>query len=307
MSSVAEREPDPFGELRRHQGDVLTMGQAVGWLGRGAVRWALRSGRWSQPHLGVVVCHNGPLTRTQRLWLAVLAGPPGAALAGPTAAELAGLVGFVSERIHLVLPVGARRCAMPGVRVHWSSQLGPLDVHPLLEPRRTRFPRSVLDMVSWAATEDLAQSVIAAAVQQRLTRPDALREAAVRRGRFKRSRLARETIDDVADGAHSLPELEFGRILRSHGLPAPTRQRILRRPDGRRYLDAEWLEYGLIAEVHGVPHIEVTKWDADLDRITDLAADGPRVLQFTSYAIRHRAPRVVERMARALRTGGWSA
>ena len=195
---------------------------------------------------------------------------------------------------------------MPGVLVHWSSQLGQFDVHPVLQPRRTRLPRSVLDMVSWAATEDLAQSVIAAAVQQRLTWPDALREAAARRGRFRRSRLARETIDDVADGAHSLPELEFGRLLRTFGLPAPTRQRMLRRPDGRRYLDAEWLEYGVTAEVHGVPHMEVTQWDADLDRTTDLVADGRRVLQFTSYAIRHRAARVAERIGRALRTGGWN-
>jgi hypothetical protein len=306
MSATSVEPVDPFEELRGFQTDVLTMPQAIEHLGRGAVRWALRSGRWTQPHRGVVVCHNGPLTRRQRLWLAVLAGPPGTTLAGPTAAELSGLVGFFSEQIHVVIPAGARRFRMPGVRVHWSSRLDVVDVHPVLQPRRTRLPRSLIDMVSWAANDDIAQSVIAAGVQQRLTTPAALHEAASRRGRFKRSRLTAETIEDVAGGAHSLPELEFGRILRGYQLPHPTRQRTLLRPDGRRYLDAEWQQYGVSAEIYGVPHMQVVQWDADLDRTTDITADGRRVLQFTSYAVRHHAARVAERLARALRTGGWS-
>jgi hypothetical protein len=84
-------------------------------------------------------------------------GPPGTTLAGPTAAELSGLVGFFSEQIHVVIPAGARRFRMPGVRVHWSSRLDVADVHPVLQPRRTRLPRSLIDMVSWAANDFLGR------------------------------------------------------------------------------------------------------------------------------------------------------
>jgi hypothetical protein len=305
IAMASPQNRDPFEKLREQQEDVLTYAQVIDHAGRTAVRRELRGGRWQQPHPNVVVLHNGPLTAGQLRWVAVLAGPPDTCLAGPTAAALDGLAGFRSDVVHVCLRQGARALDLPGVQVHWSTKLGTEHVHPARQPRRTRLPRSLIDMASRARSDDHAQAILAAGVQQLLVTPDMLREAARLRGRFKRSALVRETIYDLAGGCHSLPEIEFARIIRRGRLPEPTRQRVVERPDGRRYLDTDWDEFGVSAEVHGVPHIRVELWDSDLDRISDLTADGRRVLQFTSYAIRRRSEIVLERLTRALRTGGW--
>lgn len=306
--SDADEPNDPavrFAELCEEQCDVLTVEQAADHLGRGGVRWAVDRELWQQPHGLVVVRHNGPLTTDQLRWLAVLAAPPGTALAGPTASELDGLKGFGEDLIHVVIPYGATRHVVPGVKVHWSSKLGPSHVHPLHKPPRTRLPRSMLDMASWARTDDAAVARLAAGVQQRLVSVPQLEQAAAARGRFKRSGLVRETLSDLAGGSHSLPEVEFIRIVRRRGLPEPTRQQVVQLPGGRRILDAEWTDFGVGAEVHGIPHMWVQRWDDDLDRISELTANGRRILQFTSYAVRHRPDRVGDRLEQALRTAGW--
>ena len=41
----------------------------------------------------------------------------------------------------------------------------------------------------------------------------------------------------MADGAHALVELDFARLCRARGIPAPTRQAVRHGPRGRIYLD----------------------------------------------------------------------
>lgn len=79
----------------------------------------------------------------------------------------------------------------------------------------------------------------------------------------------------------------------------------MQRPDGRYYLDADWPAFGVSAEIHGTQHIEVVTWDADLDRLADIAANGRRVLQFTSHSLRHQREHVGTLLVQALRHGGW--
>lgn len=249
--------------------------------------------------------HNGPLTRDQELWACLLGAPPGSALAGPTAAELDGLRGFESDRIWLVVPQGRRRPVADGVTSMWSTQLGPGDVHPLRLPRRTTIERSLLDMSINARCAQAARAPLLAGVQQRLTVPARLHEALVRRGPCARRALIAETLDDAEGGIQSLPEREFDVLRQRRGLPPPARQRVVRRPDGRYYLDADWQQFDLSVEIHGMPHLEVRNWDADLDRHNELNIDGRRLLQFCSYAVRHQSERVGEQLERALRRGGW--
>lgn len=64
------------------QHGVLTLPQAKELFGTNSVRAELRTRRWQRPHRLVVVLHNGPLTRTQRIWVAFLAAPHGSALWG---------------------------------------------------------------------------------------------------------------------------------------------------------------------------------------------------------------------------------
>ncbi|GAA5123306.1 hypothetical protein [Haloechinothrix salitolerans] len=283
---------------------VVTVAQALACMSRGQVRARVAAGRWQRPHHGVLVTHNGPLTWEQELWVCLLAAPPGSALAGPTAAQLDGLLGLESRRPWIVVPYGRRKPQRGGVVVLQSRHLGDDDVHPERSPRRTRIERSILDMSTNAVSAKAARVPVLAAVQQALTVPEKLRAALARRATCSHRALIAETIDDAEGGVHSLPEREFAQILRGRRLPAPVRQRRLRRPDGRYYLDADWDTYDLSVEIHGLPHLEIRNWDADLDRHNELSIDGRRLLQFASYAVRHHPGRVADQVERGLSRGG---
>ncbi len=288
-----------------NHGSVLTVRQALTFMTRGEIRARVANRRWQRPHRGVLVTHNGPLTADEEMWVCLLAAPPGSALAGASAAQLEGLRGFESTRTCVVVPYGQRGFCRQGVTVLRSSRLGPEDVHPLRVPRRTCVERSVLDMASTARGPRVARAPLLAVVQQGLTTPDRLRDALVRRGHCRHHSLISEAIDDAEGGIQSVPEREFAQLLRRRGLPQPTRQRVVRRPDGRYYLDADWEDYDLSAEIHGLPHLEVRNWDADLDRHNELTIDGRRLVQFASYAVRHAPDRVGEQVERGLRRGGF--
>jgi hypothetical protein len=49
----------------------------------------------------------------------------------------------------------------------------------------------------------------------------------------------------------------------------------------------------------------VTQWDSDLDRANEIVIGGPRLLIFSSYAVRHEQPRVGDQLMRMLCRGGW--
>jgi hypothetical protein len=271
------------------------------------VMTALRRGRWNRISRDVFVNHNGPLTTDQQLWAVIKAAPPGSALSGLTAARLGGLLGFDPDGTFVTVPCAT---AMPKLNiapplVHYSRYLDTRDVHPLLVPRRTRPARSLLDAAAWAETDTRARSVLLAGVQQRLVTPDHLHEALPRRGPCLRHALIVETIADAKGGITSVPEQQFERIRRRYGLPAPTRQRVLRRATGRYYLDVDWEAYDLASEIDGMPHMSILNWDADLDRMNEIAIQHRTLLRFTSYAVRHRPEEVGRTLTRALLSRGW--
>src|SRR5699024_7775841 len=129
--------------------------------------------------------------------------------------------------------------------VHWSTMLGPEDVNGDAVPPRTRLPRSIVDAASERVPVRRSRVLVLAGVQQRLVRPRDLRDALSRRGRCRNRRVITESIADAEGGIASLPEQEFDRIRASRGLPVPHRQRVLRRKDGRYYLDNDWPEWGI--------------------------------------------------------------
>ena len=291
-------------DLRVRQHDVLTSDQLVLFLELTSVRAQLRRSQWQSPTRGVVVLHNGPLTVGQMRWVAVLAAPTGSALWGGTAAALDGFRDITpaagDQRVHVVLPVGARRLAIPFVRSHWSSRLGQDDVHPLAEPRRTRLSRSLLDLATDSRDPRRAAGILYAGTQQRLVTATTLRAALLSRGPCRHHALLLETLTDVDGGIQSVPEKDFSRIVRHLGLPEPTRQVVRRRPNGRYYLDVLWEEHNLSVEIDGAHHRSAAQWDADLDRSAFIVAGGLRQIRFSSYAVRHRAERVGELLVMAL-------
>lgn len=286
---------------------VLTTAQACARFGRGHVRQQLTTKRWQRPVRGVVVRHNGPLDTADEHLVALLSCSPGAALAGLTALQYDGLTGFESDDIDIVLPEGARRLDRSGVTYHWSTMLSDADVHPLRTPRRTRPHRCVVDAASWSPwrAERRVRAIVLAGVQQGLVRPRDLRKALSRRGPCRHRALIVESILDARGGIQSIPEFDFEMIRRRHGLPEPVRQSIRRRKDGKFYLDAEWPDYDTACEIHGIPHIRVTQWESDLARANEIVIAGPRLLVFSSYAVRRQQARVADQLLRMLRRGGW--
>lgn len=271
--------PAGASEQAHHPGSfpvgVLTTRAAASMFGRGHVRSQLVARRWQRPARGVVLLHNGAVTRRERDWVALLASPPGAALSGVDALRNDGLTGFdplPAAPVAVTLPAGSRRPRRGLVRAHWSEQLGTEDVHPLRTPRRTRPARSAVDEASWSESERWSRVIVLASVQQRITRPRDLHAVLARRG----SPRHRALIHDADGGIHSLPERDFDVIRRRFHVPEPSRQAVLRRTDGRYYLDVEWRRYGSSCEIHGIPHSWVPQWDADVDRTNEIMLAGPR-------------------------------
>jgi very-short-patch-repair endonuclease len=294
-----------FARLSEMQAGVITWSSAVRYLGKSAVRWRLRSGRWRRVSTGVLVMQSGPLTETQRLWAAILAAGDRAVLGGLTAARLDGLAGFEDPRIYLLIPAPRQvRKALPGVVAHRSRLLEARDVHPVRSPPRTRISRSLVDAAGWAATDRLARAILAAGVQQRLVRPGDLSVVVERCSRVRRRGLMRATLADVEGGAEALSELDFCDVVRRFGLPEPDRQFERVDEQGRRWLDAVWEWARLVVEIDGRWHMDARAWWADMHRGNELQIDGYRVLRFPAFAVRDYPRAVAAQIARALGQAG---
>lgn len=287
---------------------MLTVAQAVGRLGRHAVHWRLRTGRWQRRHPRVLVAQSGPLTTEQQRWAAVLHCGREAVLARETAAALCGLQGYDDQRIHVL--VAAHRHPVParGVLVRRSARLPGDDLALGRLPPRTTIERSVLDAAAAAKQPDRAAAILLASVQQGLTRPDRLQAVLDRLPIQRRRALLQDVLLDAAGGAHSLPERQLAALIRRHRLRTPSLQAVRLDSDGRRrYVDAEWDRYATRVEIDGGAHREVQRWWNDLDRQNDLQfADRAILLRFPAYAVRHRSDEVTAVLARALRAGGWN-
>ncbi|GAA1026571.1 DUF559 domain-containing protein [Virgisporangium ochraceum] len=300
-------DADEIDWLRFQQNDVISWAQARDHLGRGAAANRLRGGQWQRPAWGVVVAHSGPLTRQQQLWAAVLRAGRDGVLAGTTAATLEGLRGYDRPAIDVLIPAGRRVRSATGVRVHRTAALPPEHVRWVGSPPRTAVARSVVDGAAWAATDDDARAIVAAAFQQRRVAPGELEAVLSVMPRSRRRALVLETAALASGGSHALTELNLVTLCRRHHLPAPDRQVHRADASGRdRYLDAYWPEYRLHVEVDGSWHLEVRTWWADMQRQNNLWITGDRVLRFPGWALIHEPAKVAAQLHAALVAAGWT-
>ena len=224
----------------------------AGWS-EGAVRAQLAARRW-QRFGRAVVLHGGPLTPDDRRRIAVMNCGDRALLTAFTAAELHGLRGWERPTIHVLLPAGTRVGDVGSpVRLHYVgdwTRVGP--------PSRRRLHRCAPALVVAASTLPHPRSacgILAAGVQQRLVTADHLRAALELAPRTRHRRFLHAAVDDIEQGAQAMSEIDFVRLCRHAGLPAPTRQAVRVEPGGRRrYLDAEWVRSDgrrVVVEVDG--------------------------------------------------------
>jgi very-short-patch-repair endonuclease len=102
-----------------------------------------------------------------------------------------------------------------------------------------------------------------------------------------------------------VPEREFEQIRRRFRAARARPAGVVRRPGGRYNLDVHWATYATGTEIHGTQHLQIPTWDADLDRHNELTTGGRRILQFSSYSVRHRRDHVGAIVVRALGQAGW--
>lgn len=297
---------------------IFRTAEANATFGAIAVRRFIRRGEWRRPITGVVVTHNGALSKHEEQEAILCFAPPAAALGGLTALVRDGFDGFEEPSTWVVLPEGARRptraaisrflnrADAPAVVFHWSTRLDSVDVHPTREPRRTRTARSLVDAASWAASDRAARTYVIAAFQQRLVSSRTVREALSRRGPCRRRALIVESVLDASGGIQSLPERDFDEIRRSAHVPAPSRQARVKGKDGRYYLDASWDEWNVAVEIHGVGHLSAERWSADLTRANEVVIDGQRLLAFSSFSVRHENDAVRDQLLRLFQAVGWT-
>ena len=270
----------------------------------GQVRAQLAARRWQRCGYAIVL-HNGPLSARQRWVVARVHGGPRAVLTAFTAAETYGLRGWERDAVHLLLPSGTRvrrGCPVP-VRGHVARNWDQVVLH-----RRGGVHALPDALLRAAATFDSARpacGLLAAAVQQRLTDPDALREVLGRTPTTRHHHSLQAAVDDIAQGADALSEIDFVRLCRRFGLPEPQQQTL--RHDGRgrrRYLDATWRRSDgrlVVVEVDGALHLAVSRWWSDQLRQNELTLSDAIVLRFPSVVVRTEPALVAAQLRRALR------
>ncbi len=270
------------------------------WL----IRRELRVGRWQRTGRQTVAVHNGPVDAAAKRWIAVLELGPRAALAGVTALQHDGIKALTDTDIHVFTPKGAVRRKLTGVVQHESRRWTEEDIVDS-GLRRTRPAVSAVSAALWAVTKEQGSYFLILAVQQGLCRPEDLATVLerVRRHRFRKAMVT--TVADLVAGVRSVGELDVARRMRSRGLPEPTRQSIRVRPSGTQYLDAEFEEYDLVAEIDGIQHDE--PWAVLKDTVRDLTivSEGRQVLRIPLIAWRLDGEAVLDALEAVFRSRGW--
>ena len=284
---------------RLRQCDVLSRPQLrEGGVDHDRIRTEVRARRWQTVGRAVVL-HNGPLTRTQSLWCAVLDQPQPSALAGITAAIEHGLATRPRDDIHLVVPPRSRRRPRPGVVLHDAADSSPI---PATGVARVSAARAIVQAAMWERSAQSAGGIFAAGFQQRVVRVADVEYELARLGGRPRVAMLTGLLDDIANGVGSMAEAAFLRLAGRAGLPVPVCQARRRDASGRvRYLD---FDFGVFSvEVDGPLHWQVTA-DADNERHNALVRRRQRILRITTTAIRSDPDGVIRLLREAWRDLG---
>lgn len=272
--------------------------RATGW-DRDAVARQVAAGRWATHGRQTIALHTAPLGVEAARWRAVWEVGLGiAALDGVSALQAAGLVGYADERVHVSVVHNAHVRRVDGVTLHKVARRVPREVVGPGLPRTVPAVASVR-AAHWSVSDRQAALLLVMPVQQRLvTGAQLVAAARAVRGRTRRAFIP-TVARDIADGAHSLGELDFAAMCRARGLQAPTRQAVRRVGAGRVYLDVVWEEVGLVVEIDGSQHQWGLASTDDQFRQNALVISGDRVLRMTLMGLRLAPGRFMDQVCAA--------
>ncbi|NNM47250.1 hypothetical protein [Knoellia koreensis] len=235
-----------------------------------------------------------------------------------SALEVDGLRGFEEPVTHLWVPKGFQKATPPAtlgtkgrpglsglqIRLHESRRWSTTDSTEVGIPRSTRAVATV-QAALWARSTRQAALCLVMPIQQRLVRVgDVIEEfEKVRRHEFRR--VLKAVLADIADGAHSLNELDFAQECRLRGLPEPSRQHVCRLSGGRVYLDVRWDKYGVALEVNGAGHEALDVALRDEVRLIDLQSAGDAAIPLSVLTLRCDPDPFFAALRRLLVARGW--
>lgn len=266
------------------------------------VRNQLVAERWQLRSSVVISTFTGPLNSEHQHWLGVLHAGRSAMIGGLSAASVQGLRHWDREVVVVLVPYTADIGPVPGIRFV-RTRRNPAE---LLDPTRplpvAKLEPAVLMAVAAERSARVAQGLLAATVQQRLTTVDRLMSWAVRLRPLRRARLIEGTLADISQGAHSASEIDVARMCRQFGLAPPVRQVPRQDSAGRpRYTDCEWETPDgrtVVLEVDGSFHMDVEHWENDIARQRRLSGPSRVIVRCSSRELRDEPFAVFSDLAR---------
>jgi hypothetical protein len=262
-------------DLLSHQDGVVARRQLLAaGMTQARIETLLRRRDLVVVHPGVYITHTGTPTWSQRGWAAVLyAGR--SALHLEWALHQQGKESPPTGPVHVAVDWSRRVAPRDGIRVHRVRDLDAL-VQWNLSPARVRLEVAVVEVAHRAPDELAAISALASVVGARRTVAGRLRDEVQRRGRLRRRVLLTDLLDDLERGTHSVLEHGYlARVIRPHGLPAPTSQQLAVKGAARtEYRDVAHEDVDVRVELDGRLHDRVEVRDDDADRDLDDLARG---------------------------------
>jgi very-short-patch-repair endonuclease len=285
--------------VAHRQHGVFTRRQAVqAGYALGQIDHRVHVREWIAVDHGVYRAAETPSSWLQRLMAACLAGP--AVASHRAAAELWGFPGFGHGLIE-VTALRHKRRKPSDVIWHETVRLDERQATVLEGVPVTRPLRTVIDL---GAVVDESALLIALddVLRRRLASLPGLAEELDQWGERRRGsgRVRRAIALRVGQPVpESVLETEFEELVRREGLPTPSRQWRLRRPDGTLLarVDFAYPAARLAIEIDGARYHDA---DHDRDRQNDIEAIGWGMLRFTARHIRHRPRHVATRIMSAL-------
>lgn len=282
-----------------HDGVISRDGLAALGIGARMIAREVAAGRWARHGRQTLATHTGVLSDTARRWRAVWElGSAVAAVDGVSALQAAGLTGYDDDTVHVSLVHHLNGSSCDGVTVHKVIRRVPGELAGSGLPR-VRPAHAAVRAAHWARSDRQAALLLTLPVQQRLVTGHQLVEATrAIRGRNRRA-LIGQLARDIADGAHSLGELDFAVLCRRRGLPEPSRQVVRHGAKGRVYLDVRW-NCGLVVEIDGSGHRAGLSVSDDNLRANLVAIGGDLVLRIDLLGLRLCADEFLDQVERGL-------
>lgn len=250
----------------------------------------VESRRWRRHGRQSIAVHTGELDEVAARWRALHEVGGDAVVDGVSALLAAGVTGLPDDAVHVSVHHLARAPRVPGVVVHKVSRRVPAEAAAAKRESdalpQTPPALATLRAAQWAVSDRQAALFLVLPVQQRVVRAERLLEMHEHYPGRRRRAVVRQLLLDIADGAHSLGELDFAAMCRRRGIPEPTRQSLVRTGRGRCYLDVRWDRIGLVVEIDGTQHVQGLNRTRDHLRDNALALRDDTVLRIDLVGLR---------------------